>query len=176
MAASSSSSAATIAAADVFAQQSALIADAAEAIPHRFDTCTYSLGPLRQPVFACLTCTPPPPRNLNGDASARKDWEKMAGICASCSVSCHGDHEQVELFNKRNFTCDCPTRRYHEPCKLSIPGSAGASIGHQKEEKNQNNLYGSNYWGRFCRCGREYDPEKEQETMVQCLACEVGAD
>lgn len=38
---------------------------------------------------------------------------------------------------------------------------------------NDGNVYGRNFEGSFCRCGREYDPATERETMVQCLSCEV---
>jgi hypothetical protein len=44
-------------------------------------------------LYACLTC-------LNNCA-----------VCAACSVACHGEHDLVELFNRRNFQCECGTRR-----------------------------------------------------------------
>ena len=34
--------------------------DAREVLPFSFDHCTKDLGPLRQNLFACLTCNPPP--------------------------------------------------------------------------------------------------------------------
>jgi E3 ubiquitin-protein ligase UBR7 len=42
----------------------------------------------------------------------------------------------------------------------------------QPQECNQENKYGPNYSGKFCRCGRDYDPETETEAMLNCIACE----
>lgn len=69
-------------------------------------------GYLKQPVYACSTC-------LNS-----------SGVCAGCSIACHGyvptpsqtektgadevgvrEHELHELFNRRDFRCDCGTSR-----------------------------------------------------------------
>lgn len=130
-------------------QQDALVAEASEVLPHSFNACTYALGPIRQAVYLCLTCTPE-------DASP-------AGVCAACSIACHADHEQLELFPKRNFVCDCSTEGVPSKCTLR----------QHKELKNEGNSYGQNFRGRFCRCKRTYDAAKERETMVQCAACEV---
>ncbi|KAI0946547.1 hypothetical protein AcW1_009984 [Taiwanofungus camphoratus] len=124
--------------------QALLVQAAAEALPHQFSQCTYTLGHIRQAVYLCLSCREP------------------RGICSACSIACHGDHEQVELFPKRAFRCDCPTRALPHPCTL-----------HKTlEEENKDNRYGHNFEGTFCRCGREYDAANERETMIQCLACE----
>jgi E3 ubiquitin-protein ligase UBR7 len=133
--------------------QNLLIQAAASAIPHQFDKCTYQLGYLRQSVSLCLDC------------------KEERGLCGGCSVSCHGDHQQIELFPKRNFRCDCPTRAMHHPCELN---GAPKAIGNDKLEVNDFNQYNQNYvdGGRFCRCHSHYDGMQEQETMVQCLACE----
>jgi hypothetical protein len=126
-----------------------LIKEASLTIPHSFSTCTYSLGHIRQNVYLCKTCNTP------------------RGICAPCSVACHTDHDQVELFAKRNFRCDCPTCGLEHPCSL---------VGGGKKIVNEQNRYGKNFenGAEFCRCGREYDAKTERETMVQCLSCEVG--
>lgn len=68
---------------DLIAAQDALEAEARDALPFSFAQCTYDLGYLKQPLFACRTC-------LNDSA-----------VCAACSISCHGEHELVELFNRR---------------------------------------------------------------------------
>ncbi|KIY65358.1 hypothetical protein CYLTODRAFT_456375 [Cylindrobasidium torrendii FP15055 ss-10] len=129
---------------EYIANQEHLVRQAAEAIPHQFTQCTYNLGALRQPVYLCITCKDP------------------RGICAACSVACHTDHEQLELFPKRDFRCDCPTSSLPHPCSL-----------HKTlESPNSSNAYGQNFTGAFCRCGREYDANTERETMIQCLACE----
>ena len=130
---------------ELLASQDELVREAALALPHSFSQCTYNLGYIRQAVYLCLTCTTP------------------RGICYPCSVACHTDHEQVELFPKRRFRCDCPTGALSHPCGL-----------HKRpEEMNVDNAYGQNFEGRFCRCGRTYDAHTEVETMIQCLACEV---
>ncbi|KAG0325131.1 putative E3 ubiquitin-protein ligase ubr7 [Dissophora globulifera] len=112
--------------------------------------CTNSLGYLRQKVYACLTCNPNP--------------SQEAGICYSCSISCHGEHNLVELFTKRHFRCDCGTDKFKDtPCKLD-PKTAGSV--------NALNQYNHNYLGRFCWCDIQYDPIKEESTMLQCVVCE----
>ncbi|KAG1883869.1 hypothetical protein F4604DRAFT_1736937 [Suillus subluteus] len=126
------------------ASQDELLREAALTLPHEFSRCTYSLGPIRQAVYLCLTCQLP------------------RGLCSSCSIACHTDHEQIELFPKRNFRCDCPT--------TAIPH--GCTLHRSLEEENRENSYDQNFRGNFCRCGRPYDPKCEKETMIQCLACE----
>lgn len=129
----------------VLETQLALLQEAAEALPHQFSQCTYSLGSIRQAVYLCRTCASP------------------RGICSACSIACHTDHDQLELFPKRNFRCDCPTGALPHLCNLHT----------HLEEPNDTNIYGQNFTGVFCRCGREYDAQQERETMIQCLACEV---
>ncbi|KAI5981543.1 hypothetical protein EDD15DRAFT_2183017 [Pisolithus albus] len=129
---------------DLINSQNQLVQEAALVLPHEFSKCTYDLGPIRQAVHLCLTCAVP------------------RGICSSCSVACHTDHEQVELFPKRNFRCDCPTTAIPHSCTL-LKGD---------REENTTNTYDHNFRGVFCRCSRTYDPETEQETMIQCLSCE----
>jgi E3 ubiquitin-protein ligase UBR7 len=125
--------------------QQELEKEAALALPYSFSQCTYSHGHIRQAVYLCITC-----------ASRR-------GICSSCSIACHTDHEQIELFPKRNFRCDCPTGALTQSCSLHK----------HSEVPNEENEYGQNFDGKFCRCGRPYDAKSERETMIQCLACEV---
>ncbi|TDL20271.1 hypothetical protein BD410DRAFT_791045 [Rickenella mellea] len=128
----------------LLAFEAELIQEAAEALPHQFSDCTYNLGYIRQAVYLCLTCRLP------------------RGICSACSIACHTDHEQVELFPKRKFRCDCPTTSLPHTCTLHK----------QAEVENSDNKYGQNFRGVFCRCGRAYDAKTERETMIQCLACE----
>ncbi|PIL27523.1 transcription factor [Ganoderma sinense ZZ0214-1] len=134
----------------VLESQAALVQEAALALPHQFTQCTYSLGPIRQAVYLCLTCTP------------ATSPESPRGICAACSIACHTDHEQLELFPKRAFQCDCPTRALAHACTLHTA----------EEAPNDKNQYSRNFRAQFCRCGRAYDAEKERETMIQCVACE----
>ncbi|EJF63695.1 hypothetical protein DICSQDRAFT_167748 [Dichomitus squalens LYAD-421 SS1] len=135
----------------VLETQASLVQEAALALPHQFSQCTYPLGPIRQAVYLCITCTPP-----NSTTTPAR------GICAACSIACHTDHEQLELFPKRAFRCDCPTHGLAHACAL-----------HTTEEPvNESNEYGRNFRAIFCRCGREYHAEQERETMIQCVACE----
>lgn len=147
---------------DYINSQLQLEADAREALPYAFDTCTQPLGPLRQPVFACLTCTPPP-------ASAAQVFTP-AGVCYSCSIACHGDHTLVEIFSKRNFVCDCGTTRFSNaaPCTLRSDPVSGAKGAHSQKPAN-GNKYNQNFRNRFCGCEQEYDPHTEKGTMFQCL-------
>ena len=151
---------------DYIESQVALEAEAREALPYQFDTCTQPLGPLRQSVFACLTCTPPP-------ASPAQIFTP-AGVCYSCSISCHGEHNLVELFTKRAFTCDCGTERYANAgsgaeCSLRLNVGTGRKGGVKGEKEALGNRYNQNFEGTFCGCGEEYDPEMEKGTMFQCL-------
>lgn len=151
-------------AADYISSQLRLEADAREALPYQFDTCTKPLGPLRQSIFACLTCTPPP--------ASKYQQFTPAGVCYSCSISCHGEHTLVELFSKRDFVCDCGTTRLANsgtPCSLRLHPQTGTKGGVVGEEARQGNKYNQNFEGKFCGCGDEYDPEKEKGTMFQCL-------
>ncbi|KAI1798195.1 hypothetical protein LXA43DRAFT_979197 [Ganoderma leucocontextum] len=134
----------------VLESQAALVQEAALALPHQFSQCTHSQGPIRQAVYLCLTCTP------------STSSESPRGICAACSIACHTDHEQLELFPKRAFQCDCPTRALAHACTLHTV----------EEAPNEKNQYGRNFRAQFCRCGRAYDAQKERETMIQCVACE----
>ncbi|BGP31889.1 hypothetical protein JCM10296v2_003668 [Rhodotorula toruloides] len=132
---------------DLIGAQEALEAEAREIMPYKFDACTYDLGYIKQPLFACQTC-------LNDRA-----------VCAACSIACHGDHSLVELFNRRDFRCDCGTE--------AMGAGSFCSISHRNDAPaNTRNRYDKNFQGVFCFCGRPYDPHTEVEDMLQCLVCE----
>ncbi|KAK4999109.1 hypothetical protein LTR66_001785 [Elasticomyces elasticus] len=147
---------------EFIASQLQLEADAREALPYQFDACSRPLGPLRQSLFSCLTCNPPP--------SSTTEPYTPAGICYSCSIACHGEHDLVELFAKRNFVCDCGTTRITKdtPCTLRLNEETGQR-GVKSEAAAPGNRYDHNYAGRFCACEDVYDPTKEKGTMFQCL-------
>ncbi|KAF2402614.1 hypothetical protein EJ06DRAFT_580828 [Trichodelitschia bisporula] len=140
-----------------------LEAEAREAFPYQFDTCTRPLGPLRQLLFSCLTCNPPP--------STPDEPYTPAGVCYACSISCHGEHELVELFNKRNFVCDCGTTRLPPtaPCGLRVDDATGRKSLIHTDKPAESNRYNQNFRNKFCGCGREYDAHQEKGTMYQCL-------
>ncbi|CAM1501163.1 Fc.00g103250.m01.CDS01 [Cosmosporella sp. VM-42] len=150
-------------AAEFLRDQEILEADAREALPYSIENCTKILGPLRQNVFACLTCNPPP-------AKAGDEWTP-AGVCYACSVQCHGEHTLVEIFQKRNFTCDCGTTRIPStsPCSLRLNEETKSRGGVHSEEPDVNNKYNQNFRNRFCGCECDYDPFQQKGTMFQCL-------
>ncbi|KAF9914248.1 hypothetical protein BX616_008657 [Lobosporangium transversale] len=140
----------TITVSEYIAEQERLEKEARELFPKKFDICSNSMGYIRQPVYSCLTCNP--------------NSGEEAGFCYSCSISCHGNHNLVELFTKRGFRCDCGTEKFKTiKCKLD-PKPA--------ESINELNKYNHNYLGKFCWCDIQYDPLKEESTMLQCVVCE----
>ncbi|KAF7874340.1 hypothetical protein EAF04_003012 [Stromatinia cepivora] len=156
-------------AAEFISTQLKLEAEAREALPYSIDTCTKPLGSLRQILFACLTCNPAPSNSF--------DPYNHAGLCYSCSIQCHGDHNLVELFNKRNFTCDCGTTRFPptSPCSLRINSETNTKGDVHSEAPESKNKYNHNFRNRFCGCACDYDAYKEKGTMFQCLGL-GGAD
>ena len=128
-----------------------------------FDYCTKPLGALKQNVFSCLTCNPPP--------ESPEAPYTPAGICYACSISCHGEHTLVELFARRNFVCDCGTTKLSDtsPCTLRINAATGRKGAVTAEEPVKGNVYNQNYRNRFCGCGEWYDPHQQKGTMFQCV-------
>ncbi|KUI55466.1 Protein mlo2 [Cytospora mali] len=149
-------------AAEIIRDQMQLEADAREALPYSIENCTKDLGALRQSVFACLTCNPP---------ANSTDAYNAAGICYACSVQCHGEHQLVEIFAKRNFTCDCGTTRLPatSPCSLRLNPTTSTKGGVHSEEPAPDNKYNQNFRNRFCVCECDYDPFQQKGTMYQCL-------
>ena len=150
-------------ASDFIDSQLQLEADAREALPYKFEHCTQPLGPLRQNLFSCLTCNPPP--------ASPSDPFTPAAVCYSCSIACHGEHTLVELFNRRNFTCDCGTTRLppSSPCTLRIDAATGMKGPVHSQTPAEGNTYNQNSQNRFCGCGEVYNAEEEKGTMFQCL-------
>ncbi|KAK2804991.1 hypothetical protein FQN51_001085 [Onygenales sp. PD_10] len=148
-------------ASDFINTQLQLEADAREALPYAFDTCTQPLGALRQSLFSCLTCNPPP--------DDPNEPYNAAGVCYSCSISCHGEHTLVELFTKRKFVCDCGTTRLPPTSPCTLRTSNTGTKGVHSENPAPNNKYSHNFRNTFCGCGGVYDPHNEKGTMYQCL-------
>ena len=157
-------------ASDFIDSQLQLEADAREALPYKFEHCTQPLGALRQNLFSCLTCNPPP--------SSPSDPYTPAAVCYSCSIACHGEHTLVELFNRRNFTCDCGTTRIPatSPCTLRIDPATGMKGPVHSQPAAEGNTYNQNCRNRFCGCGEIYNAEEEKGTMFQCLGLADEAD
>ena len=150
-------------ASDFIDSQLQLEADAREALPYKFEYCTQPLGPLRQNLFSCLTCNPPP--------ASPSDPFTPAAVCYSCSIACHGEHTLVELFNRRNFTCDCGTTRLPStsPCTLRIDPTTGVKGPVHSQIPAEGNTYNQNSQNRFCGCQELYNAEEEKGTMFQCI-------
>lgn len=117
---------------DIIEQQAALEKEAQEVLPGKFEKCTYEQGYIRQNLYACKTCT--------------SSEDEPAGMCYSCSIACHSDHELLELFPKRNFRCDCglPGKFGGHPCEL-------ASRQKRDAPPNDKNQYNHNFRGYYCR-------------------------
>ena len=86
-------------------------------------------------------------------------------------MQCHGEHTLVEIFQKRNFTCDCGTTRFPStsPCSLRTNHETNTRGGVHSEEPDVNNKYNQNFRNRFCSCECDYDPFQQKGTMFQCL-------
>ena len=111
---------------------------------------------ITQSVFACRTC-----------ATAKGS---PVGVCEPCMLQCHAEHDVIELHEKRQFLCDCPTARSSVKCVAQPPPALGAQAPPQPFAANAGNRYGHNFKGLFCSCDREYDTQRD--TMYQCFACD----
>ncbi|PVU90346.1 hypothetical protein BB561_004915 [Smittium simulii] len=91
------------------------------------------------------------------------------GFCYGCSISCHSQHDVIELFAKRDFMCDCGTisskNNISNQCNLTKNDSNAFN------SRNSKNLYNHNFWGYYCRCDTFYDPISEPREMIQCFIC-----
>ncbi|QPG76361.1 hypothetical protein FOA43_003749 [Brettanomyces nanus] len=158
----------SITAEDYLENQLHLEKEARELMPYDSNQCTYGMGPLRQEVYACLTCY--------------EKTKKPCGICFACSINCHSKHRLAELFTKRNFTCDCGTSRINSNghCRVRMvqpdgnvdrSGLLNLQTRHSEisnlDIPSLSNTYNQNYSGLFCSCCRPYNPE-EDTNMFQC--------
>jgi E3 ubiquitin-protein ligase UBR7 len=119
----------SITASEYLENQERLEQEASEILPGKFEKCSFPLGYVRQSLYACKTC---------GD--------DQAGICYSCSIACHSDHELFELFPKRDFRCDCGMegKLNGHACSLMLPAK-------RIVKKNDKNKYNHNFQGLYCR-------------------------
>ncbi|KAL9543807.1 hypothetical protein MBANPS3_007935 [Mucor bainieri] len=134
---------------DYIQRQEKLEKDAQDILPGNFDKCTFSLGYVRQPLYACKTCT-------------IDQNQEPAGMCYSCSIACHASHDLFELFPKRAFRCDCGLSGKFggHACSRMVPEKLEVAA-------NEKNQYNHNFTNLYCRCDQTYDPEKEEEAMYQ---------
>jgi len=127
---------------------------AAKLFPGDHDTCSYPFGYCKQAVYICMTCKP---------LQDLTDEDSLAGLCYSCSISCHTDHDVRELFNKRHFCCDCGNSKF---------GGFECTLCPKKDAVNIENKYNQNYKNIFCYCEQDYNPETEPREMYLCYICE----
>lgn len=112
--------------AEYLASQEELVQEAALALPHQFSQCSYPLGALR---FGSLVfCTIHP---LNSPATRQAVYlclscPEARGLCSACSIACHTDHDQIELWgwvqNPNTDSDSCP-----KPF-LDFPSETSAAI------------------------------------------------
>jgi E3 ubiquitin-protein ligase UBR7 len=84
----------------------------------------------------------------------------------------------VELFNKRDFTCDCGTTRLPatSPCTLRVNPETNTKGEVHSELPDPNNKYNQNFKNRFCGCECDYDAHAQKGTMFQCLGLGTADD
>eukprot|EP01114_Cavostelium_apophysatum_P024498 TRINITY_DN9606_c0_g1_i1.p1 TRINITY_DN9606_c0_g1~~TRINITY_DN9606_c0_g1_i1.p1 ORF type:complete len:385 (+),score=116.52 TRINITY_DN9606_c0_g1_i1:74-1228(+) len=116
------------------------------------DSCTYNDGYKKQAIFSCETCY-----DTTKDPEAKK-----FGFCYGCSMNCHVDHRVIELFEKRDFRCDCGTPKTKCKCLLSE--------GQPRTEDNDKNHYNHNFDGLYCWCDGPYS--SSDMVMHQCVFCQ----
>jgi hypothetical protein len=117
---------------------------------------------MMQRIWSCTTCAD----SNNGIA---------IGVCEPCALRCHADHELVDVGDRRQFRCDCPTEDCPIPCSAnpSVSSAPGVEIQTANLKHSSNrplNKYGHNFQDKFCRCNRPYDSSRD--TMHQCVSCD----
>ena len=77
----------------------------------------------------------------------------------------------MELFARRDFTCDCGTTKIESksPCTLRIDPVSKIKGPVHSEAASASNIYNKNFRNRFCGCGDLYDAHAQKGTMYQCL-------
>lgn len=159
----------SVTAVDYLESQLALERQARHAMPYDPNECTFLKGELRQPLYACLTCS-----HANNTP---------VGVCYLCLIQCHATHDLVELFTKRNFTCDCGTTKMAKSdvgaCRLRQGSPPSTRLAFRdvysapEDIPSLSNTYNQNFHGLFCVCSKEYNPLEESATMHQCYLGDV---
>ena len=132
--------------------------EAIQKYPYKFTTCFHDQGYVRQPLFYCMDC---------------RKGELGGVICYSCSISCHADHQIVELGHRRNVRCECGNEAcFPEKCTLSPQRSLKGTDPNNYSSVLPKAMH--NFLAKFCYCNRQFDElEQEPESfMLQCRLCE----
>ncbi|KAL6931211.1 hypothetical protein ACO0R3_002670 [Hanseniaspora guilliermondii] len=125
---------------DYLENQEKLDYEAYQALPYKFDTCTFNVSEAkRQMIFSCMDC--------------------KVGICYSCSISCeHYNHEIIEVGYKKNFSCECGSLRNDQhTCNLFDKKHINYDL---------DNVKGQNFTGEFCFCKDKIPADDDK--MIQC--------
>lgn len=151
---------------DYLSQQEQLEKEAREQMPYDPKDCTFKHGPLRQELYACLTCY--------------RQTKQRNAVCYACSIKCHTSHDLIELFTKRTNACDCGTSRVNGACCVRYPAYSNNKLtiddNFTPDIPCSDNLYNHNFEGRFCHCDTQYNPLTDSN-MLQCtFGVECGED
>ena len=100
-----------------------------------------------------------------------------------CATTCHEGHELLDLYDKRDFTCDCDRGKGPDAsgkwvggaCQLLREEMKKGDVSEETVGARRGawprNRYGQNFGGRYCVCHSEYN-EEEERAMVQCSGCQ----
>ena len=103
--------------------------------------CTHTLAYISQTVYVCKSCD-----------------QKDVGICLACALTCHQNHDIMDLGIRKGFRCDCGTPKTQTICK------------HADKQEDNSNKYSHNFLGLYCHCNKTF-VEDDGEDMLQCLIC-----
>lgn len=161
---------------------------------------SWSLGYITQPLYVCVTCHVAAGRELyqKDNAIVSNYFEmdtlvlpqtalfqpeslthfKPFVVCYPCSIACHGAHDLIELFNRREFRCDCGNQTYCASATSDSSPLVACTLCPRKDPLNERNPYRNrkgewdqNLLGLFCSCSVTYPPSETRQ-MFQCLHCQ----
>ncbi|KAJ1513405.1 hypothetical protein HMI55_005617 [Coelomomyces lativittatus] len=131
---------------DVLQEEAWLDETSFQRYTYRCDACTFQLGYVTQWVYVCRTC------GLG------------KGVCYSCHIMCHADHDILELDAKRDFRCDC-----YQFGHCQLQRSREAAPHSSSSSSSSLNTYSQNFYGLYCVCHQPYDPSLD---MYLCYHCQ----
>ncbi|KAJ3216986.1 hypothetical protein HK099_005663, partial [Clydaea vesicula] len=97
----------------------------------------------------------------NKCAITEKKKNQKIYVCLTCSKE--NTPSGLELFNKRDFKCDCGNYKMKNSCELFKKDLLSS-------EDFETNVYNHNFCGKYCYCDTAYDVEND--VMFQCLFCQ----
>ncbi|CAI2386615.1 unnamed protein product [Moneuplotes crassus] len=130
-----------------------------KALEKKLKKCSYEKGYINQELFACETCYKKKEDEEVNEPNKYGRSVEPAGICLSCLIACHQDHEVYEIWRKNNFRCDCGNAKFNSECRLNP----------DKDPLNSENSYDHNFYGRYCHCDEK---DNGEDDLYQCTYCE----